>query len=373
MMIKSIAVLGAGHGGCAAAADLGQKGFSVRLHARTEERLATMRKQGGIRVSGIHEGLVPIDLMTTDVSEAVKGADLIMLVVPSVAHQHYARSLASVLAPNQPIFLDPGHTGGGLNFVYELREAGYTGPVETCETVTLTYISRLLADGHVHIYRYTTNLAFAAFPGRSQMKLFALIKSVFPNIREASSVIETALTNINAVFHPTGMLMNAGWIEHTNGNFLFYIEGITESVGRVTEAVDRERLAVAKALKIPAISFLDAFHRAGLTTEAARASGSISRACHESEANKAIKSPPSLRHRYIMEDVGYGIVPISAFASLAGVKTPTIDALITLASEAVGIDLRATGLNLKSMGLADLPPSELGHFIETGTRREVST
>jgi opine dehydrogenase len=371
-MIKSIAVLGAGHGGCAAAADLGRRGFSVRLHARMEERLAPLRKQGGIRVSGIHDGLVPIDLMTTDVGEAVTGADLVMLVVPSVAHRYYAQSLASILAPNQPIFLDPGHTGGGLNFVYELREAGYTAPVETCETVTLTYICRMAADDHVNLYRYTENLAFAAFPGRAQKKLFELIKSVFPNIREASSVIETALTNINAVFHPTGMLMNAGWIEHTKGDFLFYLEGITESVGRVTEAVDRERLAVAKALNIPAVSFLDAFYRAGLTTEAARSSGSISRACRESEANRAIKSPPTLRHRYIMEDVGYGIVPISAFASLAGVPTPTIDALITLASEAVGADLRATGLNLKAMGLEGLPPSELAHFIETGERAEAA-
>lgn len=368
-MVKSIAILGAGHGGCAAAADLGRRGFSVRLHARAEQRLAPLRKWGGIRVSGIHEGLVPIDLMTTDVGEAVRGADLIMLVVPTVAHQYYAQSLARVLAPNQPVFLDPGHTGGGLNFVYELGQAGYTGEVETCETVTLTYICRLLAEDHVNIYRYTSNLAFAAFPGRAQKKLFTLVKSIFPNIREASSVIETALTNINAVFHPTGMLMNAGWIEHTNGNFLFYIEGITESVGRVTEAVDRERLAVAKALNVPAVSFLEAFCRAGLTTEGARDSGSISRACRESEANKAIKSPSSLRHRYIMEDVGYGIVAFSAFASLAGVKTPMIDALITLASAAVGIDLRETGLNLKTMGLEGLRASELGNFIETGTRR----
>ena len=372
-MIKSIAVLGAGHGGCAAAADLGRRNFSVRLHARTEERLAPLRRQGGIRVSGLHQGLVPIDLMTTDVGEAVKGADLIMLVVPSVAHRYYARSLAAVLAPNQPIFLDPGHTGGGLNFVYELREAGYSAPVETCETVTLTYICRMLADDHVALYRYTENLAFAAFPGREQRKLFERIKAVFPNIREASSVIETALTNINAVFHPTGMLMNAGWIEHTKGDFLFYLEGISDSVGRVTEAVDRERLAVAKALNIPAVSFLDAFYRAGLTTDGARASGSISRACRESDANKAIKSPPSLQHRYIMEDVGYGLVPISAFASLAHVPTPTIDALITLASAAVGTDLRATGLTLRTMGLEGLGPGELARFIETGERAETST
>jgi len=367
-MIRTIAVLGAGHGGCAAAADLGRRGYAVRLHARNAERLEPLRRQGGIKVSGVHEGLVPIDLMTTDVAEAVRGADLVMLVVPTVAHRDYALALAPVLSPGQPIFLDPGHTGGGLNFVYELREAGFKGPVETCETVTLTYICRMVGEGHVALYRYTTNLAFAAFPGNAQERLFNLIKPVFPEIRQASSVLETALTNINAVFHPTGMLMNAGWIEHTDGNFLFYLEGMTDSVGRVTEAVDRERLAVAAALDIPAASFLDAFHRAGLTTEAARASGSISRACKESDANKAVKSPPSLRHRYITEDVGYGIVAFSALGTLAGVKTPVIDALITLASTALDIDFRKDGLTLERMGLAGLTPVELKRFVQTGTR-----
>jgi opine dehydrogenase len=367
-MIRTIAVLGAGHGGCAAAADLGKRGFSVRLHARNSERLAPLRRQGGIRVSGVHEALVPIDVMTTDVAEAVHGADLVMLVVPTVAHQDYARLLAPLIRPEQPVFLDPGHTGGGLNFVYELREAGYAGPVETCETVTLTYICRMVGEGHVALYRYTSNLAFAAFPGTAQERLFNLVKPVFPEIRQASSVLETALTNINAVFHPPGMLMNAGWIEHSDGDFLFYLEGITDSIGRVTEAVDRERMAVAAALDIPAVSFLDAFHRAGLTTEAARASGSISRACRESEANKAVKSPPSLRHRYVTEDVGYGLVAFSALGELAGVKTPVIDALVTIASEAVGTDFRRGGLTLERMGIAGLSPAQLKQFVQTGTR-----
>lgn len=367
-MIKSIAVLGAGHGGCAAAADLGKRGYSVRLHARREVRLAPLRVQGGIRVSGVHEGLVPVDLLTTDVAQAVDGADLIMLVVPTVAHQDYARALAPLLKPDRPVFLDPGHTGGGLNFVYELREAGYRGPVETCETVTLTYICRMVGEGHVALYRYTSNLAFAAFPGNAQQRLFNLLKPVFPEITQASSVLETALNNINAVFHPTGMLMNAGWIEHSNGDFLFYRDGITESIGRVTEAVDRERMAVAAALGIPTMSFLDAFHRAGLTTEAARASGSISQACRESEANKAVKSPSSLRHRYITEDVGYGIVAFSALGALAGVKTPVIDSLVTLASAALDIDFRKSGLSLERLGLAGLTPAEVRQYVETGKR-----
>ena len=109
----------------------------------TRERLAPLRAQGGIEARGIAQGLVPIDLMTTDVAEAVRGADLIMLVVPSVAHEHYARALAPLIDGSQPIFINPGHTGGGLHFLHELRNAGYRGPVRSCETVTLTYITRM--------------------------------------------------------------------------------------------------------------------------------------------------------------------------------------------------------------------------------------
>src|SRR6202035_4255073 len=101
MSIRTVAVLGAGHGGCAAAADLGRRGFGVRLHARSAERLAPLRARGGIEARGVHQGLVPVDLMTTDLAEAVRGADLIMLVVPSVAHEPYAQALAPLLGDGQ--------------------------------------------------------------------------------------------------------------------------------------------------------------------------------------------------------------------------------------------------------------------------------
>jgi opine dehydrogenase len=179
-------------------------------------------------------------------------------------------------------------------------------------------------------------------------------------------VLETALSNMNAIFHPEGMIMNAGWIQHTGGNFLFYREGFTDAVGRVTAAVDKERVAVAKALGVPATPFLDVFYEAGLTTKAARDSGDISRACLESEPNKTIRSPSSLDHRYMHEDVGYGLVPIAALGELAGVKTPTIDALVQLASLAAGIDYARDGLTLERLGVAGKSPAELKIFVEHG-------
>jgi len=178
-------------------------------------------------------------------------------------------------------------------------------------------------------------------------------------------VLETGLGNINAIFHPPGMLMNAGWIERRGGDFLFYREGITDAVGRVIAAVDAERLAVATALGVPAAPFIDMFHQAGLTTEAARESGNIARACEDSEPNRTIKAPPSLDHRYIHEDVGYGLVPMAELGRLAGVATPTIDALISLAGLALGIDYRTAGLTLEQLGLAGKSPADVVRFVET--------
>jgi opine dehydrogenase len=365
---KTIAVLGAGHGGCAAAADLTARGFTVRLHARRDAALEPLRKAGGIHARGVQQGLFPIAGMTTDVAEAIDGADLIMLVVPSSAHAHYAAALAGLIDGTVPIFLNPGHTGGGLHFLKELRDAGYRGPVKTCETVSLTYVTRMEGPATVGIYSYMRQQKFAALPGRHAQEMFDLVHALYPETVKASSVIETALGNMNAVFHPPGMIMNAGWIQRTSGDFLFYKEGVTDAVGRACQAIDAERLAVARRLEVPARPFLDNFYEAGLTSKDARDSGSISRACEESGPNKTIKSPPSLDHRYVHEDIGYGLVPYAAFGKLAGVPTPAIDAMVLLASIATGIDYSVEGLTLAKMGLDGMDVAELRHFVETGER-----
>ncbi len=368
MTVKTVAILGGGHGGCAAAADLTARGFEIRLHARRSESLEPIREQGGVQAAGVQQGLFPVNLLTTDVAEAVSGADIIMLVVPSVAHGFYAKALAPLLTPDIPVFVNPGHTGGALHFVNELRKAGYAEAVKTCETVTLTYICRKTGPASVDIFSYTKKLKFAAFPGKHAAEMFDLVKPLYPEITLVSSVLETALTNINAVFHAPGMLMNAGWIEDTGGDFLFYREGITPAVGRVIAELDAERMAVAQALGVPTASFLENFYQAGLTTKEAMDTGDVSRACVESEPNWKIKSPPSLDHRYIHEDVGYGLVPFAGFGRLAGVPTPTIDAHIHLTSEMMGIPYATDGLTLEAMGLGGLDAEGVLRFVEEGTQ-----
>jgi opine dehydrogenase len=247
-----------------------------------------------------------------------------------------------------------------------LRRCGNKAAVRLCETVTLTYICRMVKPAHVEIYRRTTNLRCAAFPAKNTDDLIGEIQGIYPNVIVAQNVLETGLSNINAIMHPAGMLGNAGWIENTAGNFLYYREGVTPAIAAWIEEVDKERLQIVKSLGLKPTPFIDIFYQAGLTSAEARASGSIYRAIHESEPNFKIKSPACLDHRYLHEDVGYGLVPMAEIGRLFGIVTPVMNSLIRLASVANRIDYSREGLTLEKIGLAHITAETLPVILQNG-------
>lgn len=366
MEIRRVAVLGAGNGGCAAAADLADRGYEVRLYSRSRERLEPVIARGGIEIVGIRSAFVPLATVTDDLAAAIDGADLVMLAVPVSAHPNYATALAPLLAPEQVVFLNPGHMGGGLFVAHEIHRRNGRTDVRTCEVTTLTYACRLKGPSTVNVLQVVSNLSFAAFPGRHQDELYEAIKPLYPDIVPATSVLETGFLDINAVEHPPQIVCNAGWVERTSGDYLFYYEGTTPAVGRVIDAVDHERLAIASAANVPTRPFLETFFRTGYTTESAMRTGSAHEALRESEPNRWIKGPPSLDHRYLHEDVGYALVPWSEMAVSLDVPTPTIDSLIVLGSTLNGIDYRRDGLTLERLGLAGRDLRHLDGYLEQG-------
>ena len=74
----------------------------------------------------------------------------------------------------------------------------------------------------------------------------------------------------------------------------------------------------------------------------------------------------ALDHRYLNEDVGFGLVPMVEIGKLLGVKTPVMDALITLASTALRTDFRTEGLTLEKMGMASATSESLAAILENG-------
>jgi opine dehydrogenase len=343
------------------------RGFEVRFFSRSAQRLAPTRKRGGIELRGVAgEGFAEVACLTSDLAEAVEGADLVMLVVPAPWIGDYAERLAAVLGDSQPIFVNPGQTGGGLALLTGLRRAGFEGEAAVCEVSTLAYTCRVEEPGSVRISNVVPRLPFAAVPGRRAIELHRLVSELYPSIELRRNVLETGFANLNAVEHPPQALLNIGWIEYTSGNYFFYHDGTTPSVGRVIDEVDEERIAIAEAMGIEVSTFVEAFASAGYTTESAARVGKAYEAMQASEPNRRIKAPPSLDHRYVHEDVGFGLVPWVGLAAISGVPTPTMDALITIASVANGRDYHREGLTLEKMGLGGIRMDELEGVLREG-------
>ena len=366
--MEKITILGAGNGACATAADLTLKGFPVTLCSRPASKtLKEIQEKGGLECTGLlGERFVPLHQITTNLNKAVEEADLVIIVVPGKGHEDYARALAPLLQEGQMVFLSPGHVGGSLHFQRILKEVAPTLRIKVGEANILPYGCRLIGPARVVVYVINPAVRFGAFPGKHIHDLEEIVKKLYPSFVPAKNVLECGMNYLNAWMHVPGMIMNAGWIEFTRGDFNFYYQGITPAVGRALEALDRERVQGLIKLDLPPIPFLDLFYRSGYTTQEAWSSGSAYRAFQESEANKSRKSPQDFSHRYMMEDCPYGLLPMSEFCHWAGVSTPVMDALNRLSSVATGIDLRKAGLTLDKMGLAGLDVKEKDAFLSEG-------
>jgi opine dehydrogenase len=61
-----------------------------------------------------------------------------------------------------------------------------------------------------------------------------------------------------------------------------------------------------------------------------------------------------------------GLVPMSEIAKIVGIATPFMDCAILLASEILGQDYRATGRNLRTMGLAGMSKDKILAYVTKG-------
>lgn len=356
-----VTVIGAGSGGCAGAAELGLAGYEVTLFNRSAERLAPIKAVGGVhlRLEGIDHGVVPLAHMTTSLAEAIGRSRTVLVMAPTSAHRDLAMGMAPYLSEEHRVLLAPGHTGGALH-VRAVVDAIRPGlQFLLGETHTLPYICRMTGPAQVTVWSRSRKLLAAALPATRTDELIESFGNTFLGLTAAGSVLETSLSNHNAVMHPVGMILNAGWIEHTGGSFHYYAEGNTAAVSRVIEALDTERLTIAAAVDAAVSPFIDAFYAGGATTEEAWRSGSVQRAISESGPNQEIVAPSTLDHRYVHEDVSYGLVPCLALAEVAGVATPATAAMVNLAEIATGFPLRANGLDGNKLGIAGLGSKEL--------------
>lgn len=356
------AVLGAGHGGKAIAAHLALKGFEVNLYNRTLARIRPIIKMRGIELEGEVSGFGKLNVVSNKMEKVVSDADIIMIVVPANAHRFMAERCAPYLEDGQVVVLNPGRTCGALEFLKVLRDKGNKKEVIVAEAQTFIYASRGMGPASAKIFRIKQAIPVAAIPSRKTNKAVKMLNVAFPEFISATNVIETSFNNMGAVFHPSITILNASRIESTLGNFQFYIEGVTQSVARILEAVDNERVKVAHKLDCASVySAIDWLSMAYNVVE-----DSLFDAIHSNPGYVGIMAPRTTNVRYITEDVPMSLVPISEFARLLGIKTPVIDSLINIANSIFKKDFRKTGRNLSRLGLEGLDIKQIKDILING-------
>ena len=357
-------VIGAGHGGKAMAAHLALMGADVALWNRTFEHIAVVKKRGGIELEspeGGPHGFGKIKLVTSDLAEAIPHAQVVMVVLPSSAHADVAKAAAPYLKDGQIVILHPGRTLGAMEFVKVMRDNGCTADVTVAEAETFIYASRADGPAQARIFRIKEAVPLAALPSNRNEMVLEAIQHAYPQFIDGVDVLHTGLNNMGAIFHPALTLLNAGWIEHTHGDYQFYIDGVTPSVARVLEVLDRERVTVASAVGIRARTSLEWLKLAYDTT-----GDDLHEAIHNQPGYYGIKAPPTLHHRYIFEDVPMSLVPMASLGMRYGVNVRGMESIIRIGSIIHRTDYWRRGRTVERLGLEQWSVSELTRFVQEG-------
>jgi opine dehydrogenase len=273
------------------------------------------------------------------------------------------------------VVLNPGRTLGAIEFNHTLTKIGCPSCVTVAEAQTFIYASRSDGPSQARIFRIKDSVPLAALPAIRTRDVLDVLAQAYPQFIDGGDVLQIGLNNIGAIFHPTISMLNAGWIESTKGQFQFYLDGVTPTVARLMEVLDRERVTVAAAVGVRAITAREWLKMAY------NADGeNLHEAVHNQPGYRGINAPTTLFHRYLTEDIPMSLVPIASLGNRYGVSVRGMESFIRLACIAHQTDYWHHGRTLEKLGVNHLSVSELTGFVtgkdqtwwETPSRRPKS-
>ncbi|MGI6381616.1 MAG: NAD/NADP octopine/nopaline dehydrogenase family protein [Tissierellaceae bacterium] len=303
-----ITVIGAGNSGLAMAAHLAMEGYSVRLWNRSQSTIDKLIKTKTIHVEGIINGQAKLDLVTTDMKEALKDSDLILVTTPASSHKDIAKAVAENIQKETLIILNPGRTFGALEFknVYEDNNHRYKQTI--AETQTIIYTCRKTGEDSVAILSFKSDVLLSGLDSSKNEEIIAsLPKCINQYFKPAKSIVETSIGNVGMILHPAPLLLNTGWTENPGNIYKYYYDGITPTIGNFG---------------------------GGGSSPARRAVGG---------GPRGPVHLPTPKHRYIFEDIPCGLVPLESVGLRLGLDMTYTSLIIDLACKLLEVDFREIG------------------------------
>lgn len=384
---KPIAILGGGVCAQTFAADLSLEGYSVRLYELPEfapETLGEVLETREIELGGKQlnfkwfkrEGIANVDVVTTDISEALKGAGLVILALPAKGHRPFFEKMIPYLEDGQMVSIFPDNFGS-LLLRNMMREKGCEAEVIIGGWTSMPYGTRIVRPGKVDCILRIRELQCDALPSKDGDAFFEALKGLpaFDGILElkrADTVIGVGLSNPNPVVHVPGSLLNVGAMEVSEmegtlgiakGKYSMYKYGMSPAVSRTQLAFYQEERKLADAMGIKMIEYRDdQFFWKGTVM------GIEYWVPYADTILPPIVGPDSVEHRYFTEDIPVGTVIRYHLAKKFGVEVPIIESMIRIGSVVCNQDFLKEGISLKELGIEDLDKEGIVRYVREGIR-----
>ena len=392
-----VAVLGGGSVGRTCAADCKLAGNTVRLfdiQPFAEKSLQYLEKTGVTLVGtpknkyGFSRlGNAKFDMVTDDMAKAVDGVKLILVCIPSVAHEAFFEQLAPLLKDGQIVHIIPDNYGS-LRLRKKLREIGSKAKVIVGGWSSAPYGTRIVTEGGVPtpeqylVYRAIT-LRGAALPDADSDDLLESTRYLgcFDSITQGDgpvkgkTVLDIGFSNVNPVIHVPGTVLGASVMEnfgriyggHDRYQYSIYSHAFCPSLSEVQVAFYEEETALAEAIGVDLARYPreDFFSRASILGPEYMGEGCII-PFDEQWATGFTTGPFTIQNRYITEDVPVGCHVYHELGKKFGIATPVIDSMITIASVMTGQDFYKTGVKLEDLGIGHLNKEQLLQYLNDG-------
>lgn len=346
-----VAIIGFGGIGRGYAAYLTEQGHEPVIWSPSGAAPIDFAGDARLAVTGKLETAVPLRI-ASGCAEAVAGAETVIVAVQANGFRTVFDAVAPHLAAGQTVIISAHCSFAALYLHRLLKARGIDVPIATWATTALT--ARKSGPRSVHVSGIRAKLDVATLPVRHAQAGLAACRALFGDrFEERDDVLAIMLSNLNPPAHVANMLGNLTRAER--GEDWPNYGSITQGVGRIVEAMDAERLALAKAFGLSVRSVQDHYvHSFGVAPGPV---GEMAAAVYRNRPE--LLGPKTLDTRFITEDVPFGLVPLEALGRLTGVALPLHQAGIALFDAICARNFRAENDLLPALDLSRLSASEL--------------
>jgi len=353
-----VAILGAGAIAYGGAAFLCQEGHDPILWSPSGKRTRALATGEPLVAKGAVEGSFH-PRVARSCEEALSDAEAVLIALPANGHKLVMDAAAPYLRPDQTVIISSHTSFSGLYLSKLLAKRETAVPIVVWGTTVTA--GRQAGDTGANVAVVRAKVDAAVLPVSSAGPALAVCRTLFGDrMVERPDMLAIALSNLNPQNHMGIALCNFTRMEKAEQ--WGQNENITDSVGRLLEALDAERLAIAAAVGHKVRTIQEHYHFSFHVppgpvgemsrTIAARGGGGF--------------GPTTIDTRYVLEDVPFGLAPTALLGRMTGVGAPLHDAGIRIFSALYGQDLAAQNDLLPELGLEKMSLDELRKVVQTG-------